>query len=233
MSKKSTKIIAVAGVVAGLGVAALPAMTFAAQTVRGDVNVQAEVLSAIAMTIEGNQDSGTPVVDTFMPAGASEIGNYDTTDKTAYEDLSANQVSSTKTTILPNSLVEGTDMASFGSLITVYTNDAGGYTLSVADADTSASLVKGSGASAVEIPVLSAQNTLEAGHSAWGFKGGDITTWTAMPISTGTAATIKASGSAVAAGEQTTVLYAVSTSPTQATGTYSDVITYTATTVNN
>ena len=231
MSKKSTKIIAAAGVVAGLGVAALPALTFAAQSVKGDVNVQAEVLSAIAMTIEGNQDGGTAPVDTYMPDGAAMIGNYDTTGKTAYSELAQNQVSSTKTTILPNALVEGTQMSDFGSLITVYTNDANGYTLSVADADTSASLKKGTEAGAPEIPVLSESNTLQAGHSAWGFKGGLISTWTAMPTSE-SSATIK-NGSAVAAGDQTTVLYAVSTSATQPTGLYSDVITYTATTANN
>ena len=230
MSKKSTKIIAAAGVVAGLGVAALPALTFAApQSVSGDVNVQAEVLSAIAMTIEGNQDGGTAPVDTYMPDGTAMIGNYNTTGKTAYSDLAQNQVSSTKTTILPNALVEGTQMSDFGSLITVYTNDAGGYTLSVADANTDTSLKN---AANNEIPVLdSTTNPLQAGNSAWGFKGGLISSWTAMPASDDTAATIK-NGSAVAAGDQTTVVYAVSTSAAQPTGTYSDVITYTATTAH-
>ncbi len=225
---KTTKIIAALGVVAGLGVAALPAFTYA-QTVEGDVNVQAEVLSAIAITIEGNQDSGTPAVDTYMPSGTAAIGSYDTTGKTAYSSLAQNQVSSTKTTILPNALVEGASMSDFGSLITVYTNDAGGYTLTVADANTDTSLKN---AANDEIPVLdTTTNPLQAGNAAWGFKGGLITSWTAMPASDETAATIK-NGSAVTAGEQTTVLYAVSTSATQPTGTYSDVITYTATTAN-
>ena len=67
MSKKSTKIIAVAGVVAGLGVAALPALTFAAST-SGQVTLSAEVQEAIAMTIEGNGDGGSAAVDVFAPA---------------------------------------------------------------------------------------------------------------------------------------------------------------------
>lgn len=57
---KSTKIIAALGVVAGLGVAALPAFTFAIQTpqsVSGDAEVYVEVQPAIAMAITGNNDN--------------------------------------------------------------------------------------------------------------------------------------------------------------------------------
>ncbi|MBR5620954.1 hypothetical protein IKW75_00505 [Candidatus Saccharibacteria bacterium] len=57
---KTTKIIAALGVVAGLGVAALPAFTFAEgePSVTGDVEVVVEVEPAIAMTITGNNDNG-------------------------------------------------------------------------------------------------------------------------------------------------------------------------------
>lgn len=58
---KTTKIIAALGVVAGLGVAALPAFTYAAETVTGDVEVDVEILPAIAMTITGNNDNGSVV----------------------------------------------------------------------------------------------------------------------------------------------------------------------------
>ncbi|MBR2600666.1 hypothetical protein IKE07_00800 [Candidatus Saccharibacteria bacterium] len=235
MSKKSTKIIAVAGVVAGLGVAALPAMTFAAQSVKGQVNVEAEVLSAIAMTIEGNDDTGTHTgVSTFTPSNAAYIGNYDTSTGTAYSS-SALQTSGSRTTILPNAEVEGAwgaDENNFGSLITVYTNDADGYNLTVADQDTNTSLVKGTGAGAPEIAALDATtNPFGAGHSAWGYKVSGGSSWLAMPGSGDTPALIK-NGSAVAAGDTSTVLYAVSTSATQATGVYNDTIVYTATTTN-
>lgn len=54
---KTTKIIAALGVVAGLGVAALPAFSFATgPAITGDVEVQVEVPAAIAMTITGNND---------------------------------------------------------------------------------------------------------------------------------------------------------------------------------
>ena len=54
---KSTKVIAALGVVAGLGVAALPLSSFAAST--GDVNVKVEVGSTISMTIDGADHSTT------------------------------------------------------------------------------------------------------------------------------------------------------------------------------
>lgn len=86
---KSTKIIAALGVVAGLGVAALPAFTYAAQTpaaTTGDVDVLVEVQPAIAMTITGNNDSGSLsgdgafAADAVTPEGAenpSEEGWYE------------------------------------------------------------------------------------------------------------------------------------------------------------
>lgn len=58
---KTTKIIAALGVVAGLGVAALPTFTFAEgePSVNGEVDLYVEVTPAIAMTITGNNDDRT------------------------------------------------------------------------------------------------------------------------------------------------------------------------------
>ena len=73
---KTTRIIAALGVVAGLGVAALPAFTYATETVTGDVEVDVEILPAIAMTISGNNDNGssftgaTEYVAVVNPAGS-------------------------------------------------------------------------------------------------------------------------------------------------------------------
>lgn len=78
---KTTKIIAALGVVAGLGVAALPAFTFA-ETVTGDVDVIVEVEPAIAMTIAGNNDDnsheGTAATYTAVqePTGNPSLQNY-------------------------------------------------------------------------------------------------------------------------------------------------------------
>ncbi len=53
---KSTKIIAALGVVAGLGVAALPLSSYAATT-SGNVLVQAQITDSIAMRIHSNADA--------------------------------------------------------------------------------------------------------------------------------------------------------------------------------
>ena len=76
---KSTKIIAALGVVAGLGVAALPMATFATytpQSVSGDVDVIVEIPEAIAMTIVGNNDDASNYGTAFSAtAVADPTGN--------------------------------------------------------------------------------------------------------------------------------------------------------------
>ncbi len=84
---KSTKIIAALGVVAGLGVAALPMATYAdytPQSVTGDVDVIVEIPEAIAMTIVGNNDGASDYGTAFSatvvadPTGnPSEEGWYE------------------------------------------------------------------------------------------------------------------------------------------------------------
>ena len=228
MSKKSTKIIAAAGVVAGLGVAALPAMTFAAAEVAGQVQLDVEVQPAIAMTIEGNNDATLGGVDTYSPDTAGVyIGSYSTDGKTPYDSTNL-QTSGSSTSLLPNAKVDGAwgqGENNFGSLITVYTN-ASGYTLTVQDADDDNALEDG----AKTIP---AGTTISAGTSAWAFKGGSISSYTAVPVDDGETnpVTVKTgSGATLLTGDATTVLYGVSTSANQATGNYTDTIVYTATT---
>jgi hypothetical protein len=270
---KTTKIIAALGVVAGLGVAALPAFTYAAE-VKGNVEIEVDVSSAIAMTITGNND---PAVANYIalslaegdtvPAGSyvsDGDGGYEaTSDETAqsgetyYQKIegvnvytpgetngaiaghtggaayvvATPQVSGSKTSILPNSIVEGTgttgtDAAGFGSLVTVYTNNSQ-YSLTVEDGDATTSLMSG----ANEIKAVGTDdNALAAGSSAWGFKISGGSSWLAMPAN-GNAHSLRSNASATT-DAATTVLYAVSTSATQATGTYTDTIVYTATAGN-
>lgn len=212
MSKKSTKIIAAAGVVAGLGVAALPALTFAEgePSVSGQVTLSAQVQSAIAMTIRGNGDGNTDGVDVFDPAGIAgkAVDGY-TIPAQAVTGPSSSTVS-----LLPNAA----DTTTATSAVTVYTN-ASGYTLSLQDADEDNSLVKTTG---VTIP---AGTTIQAGTSAWGFKAGSDENWREVPDNTETAASI----TPAASGTAINVVYGISTASTQATGTYTDTIVYTAT----
>ena len=283
---KTTKIVAALGIVAGLGVAALPAFTYAAQpqSVNGDVDLYVEVLPAIAMTITGNNDDnyfyGTRGTFTAAePAGTenpSQLGWYeespassgryimstDTTvdnsktyytrtgndnatvrvkkpstattingvDVSGYETETALKASSTYTSLLPNSKVEGGD---FKSDITVYTNSMSGYDLTVIDSDQTTALTQiidpESGATADTIPVTET-TTLTPGSAAWGFRVSTTSDWRAMPASTGTAAPIKSTSTKTSGGDATTVEYGVATRGDQATGVYTDTITYTATT---
>lgn len=221
MSKKSTKIIAVAGVVAGLGVAALPALTFAApQSVNGQVTLSADVQSAIAMTIHGNGDGeNVDGVDVFNPSDVAnkEVAGH-TTPATAVTGPSSSIVS-----LLPNAVNTTTAM----STITVYTNDSG-YTLSVQDADTDTALKQSGTGTVPTIPALEQSSDIAAGTAAWGFKESGGSTWLAMPASNEAAASI----TPAASGTGIDIIYGVSTAPDQATGTYTDTIVYTATTIH-
>lgn len=243
---KTTKIIAALGVVAGLGVAALPAFTYAAETVTGDVDVLVEVEPAIAMTISGNNDSDEIIpgdynaTDAFNPAGiASTTEPANTLDGHTIPATSVTGTSSSAWKILPNAVKEG---GTFASTITVYTNASAGYTLTLKDADTDNSLKQSGEGTVPTIPAVGTQdpsNAIAAGSSAWGFRvysqhGTPLVTpaaWAAVPVSTAeTPAAISSLGTKTSGGDATVVEYAVSTAADQATGVYKDTITYTATT---
>jgi len=163
---KTTKIIAALGVVAGLGVASLPLSSYAADSasVSGTTQVNVNVTEAISMTITGT-DSDSTTVDQYSGATSG-------TDNLTGQTINAGTASSS-IEIAPNAIKEGT-ADTFASKVTVYTNDASGYTLTVQGA--TAELKNGS----YTIPAISDANTLVAGTSAWGFKGGDIENWTGM-----------------------------------------------------
>ncbi len=228
MSKKSTKIIAAAGVVAGLGVAALPAMTFATSTVKGQVNLTAEVNEAIAMTIKGNvaAEASTPGVDVFTPTGASTIDGHAV--GTVY-DADNLQASSSYVSLLPNAA----DTTTATSEIKVYTNAIGGFFLTVEDADSETSLVRtgatqsGDPLAYASTDIIEANATITAGQNHWAYKGGSVTNFAAI---TGTAATVYTQSAPTSGGATINMTYGVSTSSDQSTGTYTDTIIYTATT---
>ncbi len=127
--------------------------------------------------------------------------------------------------------------------LTVSTNDALGYTLQIADADTNTNLVSGSNnvaasAGTQTTPVAQAVNT-------WGYRvdslGGfgvgpttaqnsvaiGATKFAGMPASSAPN-TIKTTAT-TASNDTTTVWYAVAANTSQASGTYSDTVTYTVT----
>lgn len=289
---KTTKIIAALGVAAGLGVAALPAFTYADESTTGDVQVQVNVNPAIAMTIEGNNDDSTDAnhhstgtwtvvaSPTGNPSASSyyelsghtytlstdtevdENKTYYTLSTPTYAEVDnaspstmagqtldghviANPLvsgtSSSYASLLPNATVTGSASNGFRSTITVYTNNASGFNLTLIDKDSNTDLTHTDGSS--YIPATSS-TSLEGGTAAWGYKvfsqHGDEegtgatetgnTDWTAVQPSTGTAATISSLNTKTDGGDQTIVDYGVATAGDQATGVYSDIIVYTATT---
>ena len=106
----------------------------------------------------------------------------------------------------------------------VTNNTGASATLTVKDSDENTNLVSESDAND-KIPTAGA-TSLTAGTSGWGFKGGQVEEYTAMPANDGEALTVYQGSDAQ---KDTSVRIKVSTSTTQAAGTYSDTISYTLT----
>lgn len=200
MSKMS-KAIAVLGVVAGLGVAALPLSSYAANTSTATADVQVKVGGAISMTVDNGAGSGAKnLVD--------------------FGDVKLNNAPVAK-----------------GLKVTVSTNEAAGddgqgYSLSMTTTTANNALVNDNH---IELPA----GVPTQDKSAWGYAVGtaanqnftDLTGWAAVPSLGSTAAVINANGS-IAAGETASdnyVYFGVSTSGTQAEGTYKGSVIFTAT----
>jgi len=141
--------------------------------------------------------------------------------------------------------------------VTVATNDPSGYTLKLGDADASTDLCTTPGSSCTGIPKTAntfVSPALMSAANVWGFHIDDgTTTWCStatncaaglsLPVnSAATSGTVKfaqmaAAGSdntlkttaATTAGDVTDVFYGVNVNASQAAGTYSDTVTYTAT----
>lgn len=142
--------------------------------------------------------------------------------------------------------------------VSVSTNNGTGYTLKLADGDTSNDMCITPGGSCTGVPSTSATSSSPAimsGANQWGYHIDDgTTTWCStasncaaglslpstsqntsttlkfaqVPLSSGTADTLKTT-STTASGDTTDVFYAINVDPTQASGTYKDDVVYTAT----
>lgn len=128
--------------------------------------------------------------------------------------------------------------------VTVSTNNTLGYTLQLADSDTTTTLTSGSNTIAASAgtqasPIAQVANTW--GYrvdGVGGFGAGPTSSqgsaaigaikFAGVPASNGTASTLKTT-STTAANDATTVWYGVAADTTQPNGTYTDSVTYTAT----
>ena len=125
------------------------------------------------------------------------------------------------------------DLTTLKSEIDVRSN-TGAFTLTLKDADDNTNLNLATPSNTVGEYIPTASGTPVANTASWAVKGGDITNWTAMPASSGSALVIINNGAndvspAAAYSDVTTVNYGVASGSIK-TGTYSDIVVYTATT---
>ncbi len=135
-------------------------------------------------------------------------------------------------------------VSSASDTVTVSTNNALGYTLTLADADTNTNLVNGANNIAAHTGTQASPTALA--NNTWGYRivsvGGfgataysaetnnasSTSTWAGVP-SSASPNTIKTTSS-TATGDTTTVWYGVKVNTSIPNGVYTDTVTYTATT---
>lgn len=175
---KITKTIAALGVVAGLGVAALPLASYADSPDAETLTVNANIGSSFSLTVDKNAVA-------LAPVNNGDVVNTETAG---------------------------------GINATVTSNNAAGYTLILTGTE-DYSLADGDNKIAAGVPAK--------GTSAWGVKGGKISTYQALGGSGLTLA--DTSTPTDIAGEVTDIDFAVSAASNQAAGNYTATLTLTAT----
>lgn len=171
---KITKTIAALGVVAGLGVAALPLASYAANT--QNIVVEAEIGSVLSVD--------TPTVATVELAPTN-----------------------------------GAAAKEGSSSVTVNTNNLNGFTLNIKDSDSNTGLTGTGG-------TIAAGTVLDGTESAWAYKGGDTSAYTA--ITTSDVALKVTDAPTTADGEAVEITFGVAADEDQAAGTYTGGVTVTA-----
>ncbi len=207
---KLTQSIAILGVVAGLGVAALPLSTYAAQptptnpakVVDGDAN-------------DKNTDTGKVATDTSINLLIEDVLSIDTSADVVLLNK-ANSFTGTALTV------------------NVATNNSKGYTLNIAGTattnptDLTSTTVPADkiGAAAVAFADAAPLALAADGSSVWGYSV-DGTNFAGVKADAGE--TIKTTSAAtVDAGEDTSVTFAAKLKDGQASGTYEGKVTFTA-----
>lgn len=175
-----------------------------------------------------------------MAAGAASSNANTTINATIASVIS---ISTSSPVVLAITPVTGGAQTTASDTVTVSTNDALGYGLTLADADANTSLVSGGNAITASGGIQSAPSVLA--DDTWGYRvdgiGGfgagptspssnltsNSTTFAGVPPA-GAPNTIKTTSS-TAAGDTTAVWYSAKVDTDLPTGTYSDTVTYTAT----
>ena len=175
-----------------------------------------------------------------LPVAASAASDTANTviNATVESTISVSSFSPVEISLTPS----GSEVVSSASdTVTVSTNNSGGYTLTLVNADGDTDLVSGTDtisahAGTSTVPTALATNTWGYAVAGGNFDGSysaetNSTTssskWAGVP--TGTPVTLKTTAT-TASSDPTTVWYGVNVDDTQPTGTYTDTVTYTATT---
>jgi hypothetical protein len=182
------------------------------------------------------------VVSPVIASAASQSANT-TINATVASVISITTSSTVAISLTPTS---GGVVSSNSDTVTVNTNNTAGYALTLIDNDTNTNLVSGGNNIAASSNTTGAGNPATLANNTWGFAvagnagfdasysaetnaASSTSKWAGITASSGTAYQIK-STSAVATNDTTTVWYAVKATSSQPNGTYSDTVTYTATT---
>lgn len=185
-----------------------------------------------------------PVFGVALVASPAIVSAATTTGNTTINATLASVISMTTsgTVSVAVTPTSGGVVSSASDTVAVSTNNTTGYTLSMSDGDTNTSLVSGSNTIGAHGGTFAAPTALTG--NAWGYAiaGGNFTAsytaetnnassttkWAGVP-SSASPQTLKTTAS-TASGDTTTVWYGVRATAAQAAGTYSDTVTYTATT---
>jgi len=164
-----------------------------------------------------------------------------TVNATVNKVISISSVSPVNFTMTPTA---GGVVSSASDTVTVSTNSSNGYNLTLANVDATTSLASGGNTITAHAGTQASPTTLANG--TWGYRvvgvggfgagaytgetdqGSSTSTWAGVPAS-GSANTLKTTGVA-ATNDVTTVWYGAKVTTAQASGTYTDVVRYTATT---
>ena len=153
-------------------------------------------------------------------------------------------ITTSTTVALAVTPTSGGSATSAADTVTVNTNNAAGYRLTLADTDTNTSLVNGGNSITAHAGTFASPSTLA--NNSWGYRVDGSGTFGAGPTSaqsnqanlSGTWAGVPSSGSPQqlkststnATGDVTSVFYGVKADTSKPTGVYTDSVTYTAVT---
>ncbi len=178
-----------------------------------------------------------------LPIAASAASNNASTTINATVN-SVISISTGTTVAISLTPTSGGVVSSASDTVSVSTNNSAGYTLTLADADATTNLVSGGNTIGAHTGTQASPTALA--NNTWGYRvvgaggfgasaysaetnnGSSSSTWAGVPA-TGSPNTLKTTGS-TASGDTTTVWYGVKVNSSKVGGTYSDTVTYTATT---